>query len=227
MSAKPAADWVQLGWKAWYYRNNEIEVYSSKTHSWAELPSNGVQVVFRYYQNTSSLKKWREVLHGDDIYTESYQELFNSRLLASRVKLGVVDDKYNALRRQADAELLSDDVRNYAVDNTLSSYSRTDKILVGWKCWAVVNDSVVTYNDTTNNWLTDVPNQNILYVSKLWRAGKDKWRELVGGRDIYTLTKDDEDSIILLNSKFKQGSVIDEATLDTIEAQARADTEEF
>lgn len=33
-----------IGWRAWY----ESEVYDSRTHTWEEIPDDGIQVVYFY-----------------------------------------------------------------------------------------------------------------------------------------------------------------------------------
>ena len=217
MPAKPQGNWTQLGWKVWVYRDPDIESYSSKDYTWSQVPSNGLQMMLRFY--TDGTRSWREMITGQDIYFEEdiAKDVIPSNV-ATFFKIGTNDDSkfHDAL-----LELRAD--TTHTVNNTIAKYVETKKTLLGWQLWNVAGK----YSSSSHSW-SDIPTFGTLMMNKYWKSGPDRWIEQISGQDIYFLNNvTDEATLISTYSFMKNGSVIDSVKLEEIHQLLLADTEVF
>jgi hypothetical protein len=217
MPAKPEADWTQVGWKVWVYNDPNIEVYSSKTHTWDQVPQDGVQFMFRYY--TKGTRSWREGISGQDFYLEKDLDKNLLPRVSTFFKIGSLDTNHYRL---ATENAMAD--TTYTVDDSISKYIDNKKTLIGWKAWVVENDQLVEYNSDLYNW-SQVPPFGMVRLNKYWKSGNNRWLEHISLQDIYYLDNDDQSLLKSSYNFLKNGAVIDEAKLNEITLLAYEDPE--
>lgn len=210
MSAERCRDWQFLGFKAWYCINNEIAVFSSTEHTWADLPTTGVQAVLRYWKNNE--RSWREYISGQDYYFEKPEGRY--LITHPHLKVGNQDDTWF---HEALSQLRAEEG---TVDNSIESYLIPNKVLVSWKAWVVEDDQLNTYESSSTEW-DDVPFMDIQMLRKTYTHEGRTWNEHMIGSDVYFLIQPSS----VGNAIIKEGSVADNVILSQIYELARNDTE--
>lgn len=224
MPAETHPDWEIIGWKVWVVESTQIDVYSSKTHDWAiDVPSQGIQFMYRYRRHKLTGRLQREAISGKDFYTVDSQDRFLA-IASPFVKTGVLNtDRWY----EAKAKMETDRFGDIDVDNSIDKYTSTSKRSIGWEVYAVGdNNTLAVYRSNTHTW-ADVPNTGILMMFRLWKDGPAKWKEAISREDIYLEDRDNETSIVGISGKLKVGSVIDPALFTQVNDLASADTEVF
>ena len=72
-----------IGWKAWYYIDNQIKVYSSKDYSWDKIPQQDFQILIRYFDDGS-----RDIDNGADVYILNNELALEVIKLSKSIKFG-------------------------------------------------------------------------------------------------------------------------------------------
>lgn len=82
-----------IGWKAYFFRDGKIVVYSSKEYSWNQLPQDGFQVMVRYFDDNT-----RDLENGSNLYVFDNTQVNEIKSLSINVKAGKYIDTETFLK---------------------------------------------------------------------------------------------------------------------------------